>query len=145
MTIASPPPRGIRNNNPGNIDRNQIKWEGMAAEQSDPRFVVFATPEHGIRALAKVLLAYQRKHGLNTVAEIIGRWAPPVENDTGAYAAHVAAKIGVGVTDRIDLSRAAVLAGLVISIIAHENANYAYPEPIVLAGIDLALGKTVEV
>ncbi|MDO8608588.1 MAG: structural protein [Phaeospirillum sp.] len=145
MTPTSPPPRGIRNHNPGNIDRNQIKWEGMADDQSDPRFVVFDTPEHGIRALAKVLLSYQRKHGLYNVADIIGRWAPPAENDTGAYAAHVAVKIGVGVTDRIDLFKESVLAGLVTSIIAHENANYAYPETTVLAGIDLALGKIVEV
>lgn len=139
------PPRGVRNNNPGNIDRDGTPWAGMAAAQTDPRFVVFDAPEYGIRALAKVLLTYQKKHGLNTVADIIARWAPPVENDTGAYAAHVAAKIGVGVTDHLDLSNEVVLAGLVMAIIAHENANFAYPETTILAGVNLALGKTVEV
>lgn len=143
MTTA--PTRGIRNNNPGNIDRTQVKWDGMAADQPDPRFVAFETPEHGIRALAKVLLTYQRKHGLNTVADIIGRWAPPAENDTGAYAAHVASRIGVGVTDPIDLQKEAILIVLVTAIIAHENANYTYPATTVRAGIDLALGKSVEV
>lgn len=145
MPTSSPLPRGIRNHNPGNIDRNATQWDGMAADQSDSRFVVFAAPEYGIRALAKVLLTYQRKHGLNTVADIVGRWAPPVENDTGAYVTHVAAKIGTGAHDSVNLSDPAVLTQLVVSIIAHENANYAYPDDVVRAGIDLALGKAVEV
>lgn len=143
--LAPPPPRGIRNHNPGNIDRNNTSWDGMAAGQTDPRFVVFKAPEYGIRALTKVLLTYQRKHDLNTVAEIIGRWAPPSENDTGAYAAHVAARIGIGVDDPINLAQdEARLIALVKAIIAHENANYAYPEDIVRTGVALALGKSVE-
>jgi hypothetical protein len=85
-------PRGIRNNNPGNIDRNTTKWQGMADDQSsDPRFVVFKTPQAGIRALAKILLTYQNHDGLKTVRGIIGRWAPAVENNTSAYVAAVAA------------------------------------------------------
>lgn len=145
MTVPNPPPRGIRNNNPGNIDRNTTRWDGMAADQSDPRFVVFDSPEYGIRALAKVLLSYQRKHGLDTVSKIINRWAPPSENDTGAYAAHVAARVGVGPDDRVSLEDEAVLTALAVSIIAHENANFGYQDHIVQAGISLALGKTVEV
>lgn len=136
--------RGIRNNNPGNIERNSIRWNGMALEQTDPRFVVFTRPEYGIRALAKVLLTYQRRYGLDTVAKIIGRWAPPVENDTGAYAQHVAAQVGVGVYDRIDLSNGMVLTGLITAIIAHENGNYSYPQPIIQAGINLALERILE-
>lgn len=145
MPTPAPLPRGIRNHNPGNIDRNTTRWDGMSADQSDPRFVVFSAPEYGIRALAKVLLTYQRKHGLNTVATIIGRWAPPSENDTAAYVDHVAAKLGVGIDVPIRLDDAPVLTKLVAAIIAHENANYAYPDDVVRAGIDLALGKTVEV
>jgi hypothetical protein len=78
--------RGLRNNNPGNIDRNTIKWQGMADDQSsDPRFVVFKAPVFGIRALAKTLLAYQNQHGCKTIRQIINRWAPPSENKTEAY------------------------------------------------------------
>lgn len=138
-------PRGIRNHNPGNIDRNSIRWDGMAFEQTDPRFVVFETPEFGIRAMARVLLTYQRKHGLDTVAKIIGRWAPPVENETGAYATHVATRLGVGVNDRIDLVNETLLANLVSAIIAHENGHYSYSETTVRAGVELALDRTVEV
>ena len=75
-------PRGIRNNNPGNIERNATRWAGMTAEQTDPRFVVFTSPEYGFRALARTLLTYQRKYGLLSIEDMIGRWAPPNENDT---------------------------------------------------------------
>ena len=54
--------RGIRNNNPGNIDRNATKWQGMADKQDDPRFIVFTSPQYGIRAMARVLLTYQSKY-----------------------------------------------------------------------------------
>ncbi len=50
--------RGIRNNNPGNIDHNpKNKWQGQL--QHDPkiekRFCRFESPEYGIRALMKLL------------------------------------------------------------------------------------------
>ncbi len=81
-------PRGVRNHNPGNIERDaRTRWQGQAARQSDPRFVVFTAPEWGIRAMARVLITYQDRHGCNTVAKIINRWAPPGENATSAYVA----------------------------------------------------------
>lgn len=66
--------RGIRNNNPGNIEFNDNNsWQGQTG--SDGRFAKFETPEHGIRALGRNLLSYG-KQGYDTPAEIIGRWAP---------------------------------------------------------------------
>ncbi|MEB1611440.1 structural protein P5 [Xanthomonas arboricola] len=101
------PPRGVRNNNPGNIDRTGVAWQGedriAAARAREARFAVFDTPEYGFRALVKTLLTYQRKHGLRTVRDIINRWAPPVENDSGAYARQVATALGVDVDQRINL------------------------------------------
>ena len=64
--MAQQQPRGIRLNNPGNIEYGE-SWRGMAADQKDPRFVTFTEPVYGIRALAKLLLNYQRKHGIRTV------------------------------------------------------------------------------
>lgn len=118
-------PRGIRNNNPGNIDRRDgTKWQGMAADQSgDMRFVVFNSPESGIRALARVLLTYFDKHGLTTVRQIISRWAPSVENNTDAYIAEVCKAIGVGSRDPLDLHAYAHMKPLVEAIIRHENGN----------------------
>lgn len=137
---ATPIPRGIRNHNPGNIDRTADRWQGMAADQSsDPRFVVFSEPKWGLRALAKVLLSYQRKYGLRTPAGIIGRWAPPSENDTAAYARQVARALGVGVDDRIDLQDAATLARILPAIVAHENGQQPYAPDLIAQAVRLAL------
>lgn len=133
-------PRGIRNHNPGNIDRTSERWQGMAADQSaDSRFVVFTAPVWGLRALAKVLLSYQRKYGLNTSAKIIGRWAPPAENDTGAYARQVARALGVGVDDVVDLQDPGVLARIVPAIVQHENGQQPYPADLIDQAVRLAL------
>ena len=124
--------RGERNNNPGNIDRSTIRWEGMSADQSsDDRFIVFQTPQFGIRALAKILLNYQDVHHLDTIRQIIDRWAPPSENDTGAYVTDVAADVGVGPDDKIDLNDAAILTKLVTAIIRHENGRVIYSETMI--------------
>jgi hypothetical protein len=133
-------PRGIRNHNPGNIDRTSERWQGMAADQSaDPRFVVFTAPVWGLRALAKVLLSYQRKYNLRTPAAIIGRWAPPAENDTGAYARQVAKALGVGPDDRIDLQDPDTLARIVPAIVQHENGQQPYPADLIRQAVAMAL------
>ncbi|HFQ5108602.1 TPA: structural protein, partial [Vibrio vulnificus] len=64
---------------------------------------VFKHHKFGFRAGARILRNYQRLHGLNTLAEIINRFAPPVENDTKNYAQFVAKKVGVGVHESINL------------------------------------------
>lgn len=121
-------PRGIRGNNPGNIDRTGTKWQGMSSDQSgDPRFIVFEAPEWGIRAIVRVLRTYYDKHGLRTVKGIINRWAPPVENDTEAYYATVAKKLGVDPGEQIDIDDLDTLRTLVKAIIRHENGRG--PEP----------------
>jgi len=134
-------PRGVRNNNPGNLSRNNIVWQGLAADQSsDPRFYVFVSPQYGIRALAMVLLSYQDSHDLNTIREIINRWAPPVENNTDAYVNSVSSKTGISPDTVIDVHDLGVARLLVDAIIAQECANYIYPvtvinEALALAGI----------
>lgn len=135
-------PRGLRNNNPGNIEASTDRWEGQAG--SDGRFATFDTPEAGIRALARTLLAYQDKHGLNTVEGIIGRWAPPRENNTKAYARAVADAIGFETTTPLDLKDARVLQSLTRAIIAHENGRQPYAEYVIRAGVESALtGRSV--
>lgn len=127
-------PRGIRSNNPGNIDHNpRNKWLGLAdppIEQgvANPRFARFVAPEYGIRAIAMLLMAYQDKHGLNTVSGLIGRWAPSSENDTGSYALHVADALGVRPRDPINVHDHATMAALVRAIIQHENGRQPYSE-----------------
>lgn len=122
-------PRGIRNYNPGNIERNGTRWQGMAVDQSrDDRFVVFIDPLWGIRAIARTLITYQDKRRardgsrIDSVREIIERWAPAHENDTSAYAKHVATALGIGPDDeRVDVYDFHTMHALVSAIIRHEN------------------------
>lgn len=138
--------RGERNRNPGNIDRNATQWKGMSPDQSgDTRFVVFTDAIWGIRALAKVLLTYSRVYpqdtpqDIDTAREIINRWAPPVENDTGAYVNAVAREIGVNADAVIDVTDEAVMTRLVKAIIRHENGRVIYDDEVLSDGVQRAL------
>lgn len=145
------PTRGERNNNPGNIERNDTHWRGMAVDQSsDPRFVVFILPSYGIRALAKVLLTYSKRYeqgtaqDIDTVREIINRWAPPkkdgvVENDTESYVDSVARNTGFSPDDVIEVADPSTLFLLVKAIINHENGRVVYNDSIIEKSIKEAL------
>lgn len=111
--------RGIRNNNPGNIEYNAAtNWQGQLG--SDGRFVKFDTMENGVRALARVLMTYRDRYGLNTVRKIITRYAPSHENDTGAYVRSVARFMGVTEDQVIDTRMASRMFPLIRGIIRHE-------------------------
>jgi len=122
-------PRGIRNNNPGNIRKSGNNWQGLALIQSDPAFFVFKAPHWGIRALARTLKNYQKLYGISTIEGIINRWAPPVENNTGAYVNSVAKQCGVAKNTKIDLAKdQTLLRALVKAIITHENGQCPYTD-----------------
>lgn len=133
--------RGERNNNPGNIEKGS-PWLGLSPDQSqDNRFAVFEEPIYGIRALAKLLLNYQRIHGLQTVEQIINRYAPPTENVTQSYVQSVANRLGVSPRERLNLSDPNTLMAVVSAIIRHENGRVIYPREIIAQGVYLALGQ----
>jgi hypothetical protein len=122
MTEKQPLPRGIRNNNPGNIRHSGAHWDGRSPLQQDANFVTFNAPEYGVRAIARILINYQTHHNLNTTEQIIHRWAPPGENLTDAYVHAVARAIGMNPTHRIDLrNNGQLLSRFVSAIIDHEN------------------------
>ncbi|WP_434771285.1 structural protein P5 [Pseudomonas entomophila] len=143
--------RGIRNNNPGNIDFNpRNAWVGQLGLEegvSKPRFARFDSPENGIRALGKLLINYRGKDGMpgvggkgiDTVLETINRWAPSTENDTQAYARAVATRIGVHTTAPIDIKNPATLRGMVVGIIVHENGGNPYSPAVIDEGVRRAL------
>lgn len=53
-------PRGIRNNNPGNI-RWGSDWQGLISEEerTDKSFCQFQDPVYGLRAMVKIIFTYQ--------------------------------------------------------------------------------------
>lgn len=141
-------PRGVRNRNPGNIDYNpRNDWQGQIGKEPGGRFSIIDTPENGIRALGKLLIAYRGKdgmpgvggRGIDTVLETINRWAPSNENDTQAYASAVAKRLGVRTTDPINIKDAATLRGMVVGIIIHENGGNPYKAEVIDEGIRRAL------
>ncbi len=131
-------PRGIRNNNPGNI-RHGASWIGLESnsKELDKSFCVFKSPVYGIRALAKVLLNYQRLYKINTIRGIINRYAPPNENDTNSYVDSVASQLGVTADDLIDIKEPCILVILIKAIIKHENGVQPYSTETILKGLDI--------
>lgn len=131
--------RGIDNNNPGNIEFSKSNpWEGQTG--SDGRFAKFETPEHGIRALGRNLLSYQRQ-GIDTVSDIINRWAPPDDNnDTAAYIKAVCAQLGVTADQPLDASNPDTLKALCAAIIHHENGSQPYSDQQLATGVSAAIG-----
>ena len=131
-------PRGIRNNNPGNI-RHCANWHGLNPDgrKIDPAFCVFTDSIYGIRALAKVLVNYKKIHGLNTVRQIISRYAPPNENQTTAYIQSVAKQLGVYPDTIIDIEERGVLTVFIKAVIRMENGIQPYSDEIIQRGIDL--------
>jgi len=116
-------PRGIRNNNPGNIRLSAQRWQGQKPAQSDTSFVEFESPLLGLRALMKLLLGYQLRHGLDTVESILNRFAPPHENATDNYIYAVCCDMGVKRRDVLRLQNPAVLTALAKAITHHENGR----------------------
>lgn len=132
--------RGVRNNNPGNIQKSATPWSGKV-DGTDARFETFDTPESGIRALAKNLLSYQDKHGLNTIQDIVTRWAPASENNTAAYVAAVAKDTKLDPTQPLNLRDGDTLKRITAAVIKHENGGNPYSDSVVQAGIGKALGS----
>lgn len=84
------------------------------------RLASYATPEEGIAALDANLANYG-KQGVNTLAGVIRKWAPPNENDTNAYIADAAAHSGLKPEQPIDLSNPFVRHVIGSAIMLHEN------------------------
>ena len=117
-------PRGMRNNNPGNLKYFNIGWQGEVG--SDCVFSIFESYKWGIRAMMKQLFNYFNE-GRDTIQTIIAKWAPAGTsegNPTGKYADYVAGYVGVSKTARLapDYN---TIANLVIGMAWFENGRQA--------------------
>lgn len=94
-------PRGIRNNNPGNLKFSSSPWLGKlpydANQDYDCRtgrvtrtFEQFSQYKYGIRALIKLLQNYMEVKNLRTISQIVNRYAPSTENNPVTYIQFVA-------------------------------------------------------
>lgn len=131
-------PRGIRNNNPLNIEFNGTRWLGIdfAASEQEGRFCVFISPEHGIRAAAVLLNNYQKLYGISTIAAMIDRFAPDHENPTSAYAQFVARACNVETHTTITIRD--YLPAILPAMIRFENGQQPYTPEQISLGIQMA-------
>lgn len=114
--------RGIRNNNPGNLRISSSNWQGKITPSQDSAFEQFDTMLNGIRAALKLTQNYQTRYGDKTVRQIINRYAPPIENNTSSYVANVAAKVGVGPDEPINLKDEETAVKFGIAVFESENS-----------------------
>ena len=126
--------RGMRNNNPGNIEWKQGGFaQKHGATGSDGRFAIFPTMEAG-QAAQRALLGGYLSSGANTVSKAINKWAPSSENNTAAYVAAVAKQMGIGPDQTLNSSHIPALAD---AISRHENGA-AWDKRNAMAAVNLA-------
>ena len=123
----------------GRMCQQGANWQGLNpnGRNIDSAFCVFESPVFGIRALAKVLINYKKIHGLNTVRQIVSRYAPPNENQTKAYIQSVAKQLEVYPDTKIDIEERGVLTVFIKAVIRMENGIQPYSDEVIQEGIDL--------
>ena len=94
--------RGLRNHNPGNIRRSGSRFRGEVIPGRDAAFKEFETMAWGYRAMFVLLDGYRRRHGLDTLRQMIMRYAPPSENFTDGYIRFVARTAGIDADTPLD-------------------------------------------
>lgn len=120
---SAPQPRGIRNQNPGNIEDGPFARSLPGYAGSDGRFAKFDTMEAGQGAMDALLASYGRK-GINTTEGVINRWAPAADNNpTKAYSSFVAQQAGLEPNQAIDLSDPQIRQKIAAGMARFENGQ----------------------
>lgn len=132
-------PRGIRNNNIGNLKLTNIPWKGKVkrANNTDGTFEQFQDTDGvkgmvwGIRAMMKDILNDFIRDGKTTVSELITEYAPSSENNTNAYINHVSGAMGVSPNEilRIDTDKDQFIK-MIRAMAFHENGTPAKSIPL---------------
>lgn len=127
--------RAERNNNPGNLEfRGQ---RGATREDGEGRFAKFGTTEEGVAALARQLQLYGSR-GIDTIEEIINKYAPASENNTAAYVNAMVNRLRVSPNQQLDLNDPQVLSGLIQGISRHEAGRSFLSDQQVMTGLTMA-------
>ena len=136
--------RNVRNNNPGNIKDFGIEWQGMkdttdsGGDVASGSFVMFKTPEMGVRALAKDITS-KRRRGLNTIQAILEVYAPEGrENNTAAYVKAVSKEVGIGSNEQLTDANMFALAKAITSHEGGKQSLQYYTDDVIKQGLALA-------
>jgi hypothetical protein len=133
-------PRGMRNNNPGNIEDGPFAQKLPGYIGSDGRFAKFASLDDGNAAMETLLRSYGNR-GFNTPDAIVNRWAPPSDNNpTKAYAANIAKALGVDPTTKIDLNNPQTMATIRTAMTRQENGPQGFAPPMAPSAAPVSAG-----
>lgn len=105
-----------RFHNPGNL-----RVPGSTTE-----FQKFSTEKDGVLAMARQLQIYQRRDHLDTIDQIVSKYAPSNENDTKRYIENVVGRTGYSANQKLDLNDTAVLSNLMAAMTKQENSKSPY-------------------
>jgi hypothetical protein len=140
---SSNAPRGIRNNNPGNL--NYAKQSG-ATKESGPngRFAVFNSMTEGVSALYKQIQLYFQR-GTDTISEIVNKYAPASDNNNVmAYINSLVKATGKGAHESLASSDMSTIFSLLKGIISHENGKGYVSDDEIMRGIQVGSRATMQ-
>lgn len=141
--------RGLRNNNPGNIEYGKFAKDrgAVGPEAGEGRFAMFKDAQDGLDALVALLKSYAGR-GIDSVQKIITKYAPPSDkNNTPAYIETVANKLGVKPDQKLNLQDPTQLRGMVDAVVRVENGRNPYTSEMMnkATGAPQAAGRPVEI
>lgn len=124
---AANAPRGIRNNNPGNIIASDFATRMGATGVDDKGFAIFPDAAAGERASVALLGVYGQQ-GLNTVEQIVGKWSPAnapgnSPQATQNYTNFVAQQLGVAPGAPLNMQDPQVLQRIAAAKFQFENGR----------------------
>lgn len=145
-------PRGLRNNNPGNLIFTDLPWNGKVEFTQNKdwtgtpsnivrKFEQFIELRYGIRALMRDVFNDFRK-GKTTVTALITEFAPAFENNTSNYITSVVNSIGGNVIG--ELTETKLIAICKAIILVENGSGYTsyitdtdYKEALAISGLSL--------
>ena len=117
--------RGLSYRNPGNIRQSAVRYKGEVRPSRDPAFKQFESMPWGYRAIFVLLDTYRIRHGLETIRDMISRWAPPSENHTEIYIRAVADAVGIADDRPVDTRDRTTMLRMAAAISRVENGTAA--------------------
>lgn len=106
-------------NNPGNL---RVPGSSLSFQQ-------FPTEKAGVEAMAHQLKLYQDRDHLDTIKQIVSKYAPSSENDTGKYIRYVAAWTGYKDNQKLNLNDPMVMSKL-ISAMSRQEGHPVSPQQV---------------
>lgn len=134
-------PRGIRNNNPGNL--NYAGQSGATKEGGENgRFAVFSSMRDGIAALYKQIQLYFSR-GVNTIETVVNKYAPASDNNNvQAYIKQLVGATGKQADEQLSGEDTETVFKLIRGIIHHENGKGYVSDQDILSGIQVGSNAT---